>query len=184
MEDYMKGMSIDNVFIIGASIGRTAEPSVNSTDSTVNVAVESNTTVDEITTEPVEGEATDMAVDGEATGEADASVEGEQNAESGEAAVDGEGIDAGVNEEELTEDFSGSDMGIDPVMDGGIGIPGMEGGGYDETMGMGLETVKDPLLASWPAVIGISGAVLLVSLVLGALLAKRKIKKGIDLYED
>ena len=48
---------------------------------------------------------------------------------------------------------------------------------------MGTE-VKDPLLSSWPFVIGISTAVLAVSVVLGVLLAKRKIKKGIELYED
>jgi uncharacterized membrane protein len=44
--------------------------------------------------------------------------------------------------------------------------------------------VKDPLMSSWPFVIGISVAILAVSMVLGALLAKRKIKKGIELYED
>lgn len=53
----------------------------------------------------------------------------------------------------------------------------------DSTMGTGVEG-KDPLLSSWPFVIGITTAVLLVSVALGALLAKRKIKKGIDLYED
>lgn len=50
-----------------------------------------------------------------------------------------------------------------------------------DAMGTG---VKDPLLSSWPFVIGISGVVLAVSVVLGVLLAKRKIKKGIELYED
>ncbi len=55
--------------------------------------------------------------------------------------------------------------------------------------GMGSETladagVKDPLLASWPFVIGISAGVLAISIVIGIFLAKRKIKKGIDLYED
>jgi hypothetical protein len=48
---------------------------------------------------------------------------------------------------------------------------------------MGTE-VKDPILSSWPFVIGISTAVLAVSVALGVLLAKRKIKKGIELYED
>lgn len=44
--------------------------------------------------------------------------------------------------------------------------------------------VKDPLLSSWPFVIGISAAVLAISVAIGVLLAKRKIKKGIELYED
>jgi hypothetical protein len=50
-----------------------------------------------------------------------------------------------------------------------------------DAMGAG---VKDPLLSSWPFVIGISVAVLAISVALGVLLAKRKIKKGIELYED
>jgi hypothetical protein len=49
---------------------------------------------------------------------------------------------------------------------------------------IGVASAKDPLLSSWPFVIGISAAVLLVSVALGILLAKRKIKKGIELYED
>ena len=44
--------------------------------------------------------------------------------------------------------------------------------------------VKDPLLSSWPFVIGVSAATLAVSIVLGILLAKLKIKKGFELYED
>ncbi len=62
----------------------------------------------------------------------------------------------------------------------GEGMP-MEEGMVVDTMGTG---VKDPLLSSWPFVIGISFVVLAVSVALGVLLAKRKIKKGIELYED
>lgn len=51
----------------------------------------------------------------------------------------------------------------------------------DMTEGM---EVKDPLLSSWPFVIGVSSAVLVVSILLGVLLARRKIKKGIEIYED
>lgn len=58
-----------------------------------------------------------------------------------------------------------------------------EGTMVDPTM-MNGAVGKDSLLSSWPFVIGISTAVLLVSIVLGTLLARRKIKKGIDLYED
>jgi hypothetical protein len=43
---------------------------------------------------------------------------------------------------------------------------------------------KDPLLSSWPFVIGISAASLAISVLIGILLAKRKIKKGFELYED
>lgn len=43
---------------------------------------------------------------------------------------------------------------------------------------------KDPILSSWIFVIGISVLVLAASVALGIFLAKRKIKKGIELYED
>lgn len=53
------------------------------------------------------------------------------------------------------------------------------------TMGDPVGTgAKDPLLSSWPFVIGISVASLALSVVVGILLAKRKIKKGFELYED
>lgn len=58
-----------------------------------------------------------------------------------------------------------------------------EGTMVDPTM-MNGAAGKDSLLSSWPFVIGISTAVLLVSIALGTFLARRKIKKGIDLYED
>jgi hypothetical protein len=65
-----------------------------------------------------------------------------------------------------------------------VAVDGMyteEGMMIDPMSGAG---VKDPLLSSWPFVIGISAAVLAISIVIGVLLAKRKIKKGIELYED
>lgn len=50
---------------------------------------------------------------------------------------------------------------------------------------MGEEVVvKDPLLSNGFFVGGISAATLAVAVLLGILWAKRKIKKGIDLYED
>ena len=76
---------------------------------------------------------------------------------------------------EVTVSKSGMDAGMN-----GEGMPTEEGMVVD-TMGAG---VKDPLLSSWPFVIGISTVVLAVSVALGVLLAKRKIKKGIELYED
>ncbi|HCM12374.1 MAG TPA: hypothetical protein DHW85_04255 [Lachnospiraceae bacterium] len=69
------------------------------------------------------------------------------------------------------------------AMGGGEFLDGEEMNG-DPGMETGMAEVKDPQLSSWPFVIGISGAVLIVSVALGAFLASRKIKKGIDLYED
>lgn len=63
------------------------------------------------------------------------------------------------------------------VVEGGMeGDPGMNG----ESIG----TVKDPLLSSWPVVLGISFATIALGLAIGVLLAKKRIKKGIVLYED
>lgn len=66
---------------------------------------------------------------------------------------------------------------------------------YDIGMGMGMDVGmdvgmpeeggnKDPLLSSWIFVIGISLATLAIGFTLGLILAKRKIKKGFELYED
>lgn len=42
----------------------------------------------------------------------------------------------------------------------------------------------DGLLSNWFFVGGVSGGVFLLSIVIGLLLAKSKIKKGFDVYED
>lgn len=62
--------------------------------------------------------------------------------------------------------------------------------GTDGTDGMMEETgtstgiTVDGLLSNWFFVGGVSGAVLALSVVIGLLLAKHKIKKGFDVYED
>ncbi len=110
-----------------------------------------------------------------------------------EEAIDGmteEGMpEEGVPEDVVTDGMVEGEIIVDdpmmPIMDGG-----MDGDfSFDEGMYMdpSMETMteaKDPLLSSWPYVIGISAAVLAVSVFLGVLLARRKIKKGIELYED
>ena len=61
---------------------------------------------------------------------------------------------------------------------------------YEEDMMMESETTAttevsvDSLLSNWYFVGGVSGGVLLLSIVIGLLLAKSKIKKGFDVYED
>ena len=61
---------------------------------------------------------------------------------------------------------------------------------YEEEFVMSPETEAttevsmDSLLSNWYFVGGVSGGVLLLSVVLGLLLAKSKIKKGFDVYED
>ena len=64
------------------------------------------------------------------------------------------------------------------------------GGLYEEDYTMTSETEAtteismDSLLSNWYFVGGISGGMLLLSIVIGLLLAKGKIKKGFDVYED
>lgn len=106
----------------------------------------------------------------------------------GEQPVDETGAEEPIPQEgdvDTTDVGEGEIIGADPIVGDGGAMPIM-GDGMDQDLSMDMTTgtVKDPLLSSWPAVIGISGAVLLVSILLGALLAKRKIKKGIDLYEN
>ena len=49
---------------------------------------------------------------------------------------------------------------------------------------VGTEHSVDSLLSNWFFVGGVSGGVLLLSIAIGFLLAKAKIKKGFDVYED
>ena len=46
------------------------------------------------------------------------------------------------------------------------------------------EVSVDSLLSNWFFVGGVSGGVFLFSVIIGLLLAGRKIKKGFDVYED
>ena len=54
---------------------------------------------------------------------------------------------------------------------------------YSETEATAQVSV-DSLLSDWYFVGGVSGGMLLLSVILGLLLAKSKIKKGFDVYED
>lgn len=94
--------------------------------------------------------------------------------------------DLDIGEEGYIEDGIGYELDFDEgYIDPGYFDEGYYDEGYmDEGMEVSMPEVKNPLLSSWPFVIGISLAVLVVSIGLGALLAKLKIKKGIDLYED
>ncbi len=58
-------------------------------------------------------------------------------------------------------------------------------GGEDGMGETGTETgSKDPILSSVPFVAGTISAMLVVGIVLGVLLGKKRIKKGFDSYED
>ena len=68
------------------------------------------------------------------------------------------------------------------------GEAGMAGGGDTGMAGMdGINTetgTSSSVTQSMPAMIGITAGVLALSILVGIVLAKLKIKKGINLYED
>ena len=130
------------------------------------VTIENTATIEDTTSETI----TETAPDAVETAEEDVSTE-ETNTAIEEDAV--------VEDEMIYDESSGV---IEEGMDTGMGFD--EGMYSDPMMETGMAEVKDPILSSWPFVIGISAAVLCVSIILGILLARRKIKKGIELYED
>lgn len=109
-----------------------------------------------------------------------------------------------VTEEPIVNELEGQVEEPDVVTEGEMPMPETDGlfeegeamnpEMSDEAMdymNMGMElgmesgsTVKDPLLSNWFFIGGISAGSLVVGVVLGILLAKKKIKKGIDLYEN
>lgn len=71
-------------------------------------------------------------------------------------------------------------------MSSSMDIGGMEDGmmGGDMYGEVQVSSAKGSVMSSWPFVIGISSVTLVLSIVIGILLAKKRIKKGFDLYED
>ena len=110
-------------------------------------------------------------------------TEGATDSVAGEETVDGETAEGDVTTTE------GEAIGEDGAVAEGDSVEG--GDVYSEDMMGGsmamMEDVakaKDPLLSSPVFVGGISLGVLIVGGVLGFILAKKKIKKGIEIYED
>lgn len=90
-------------------------------------------------------------------------------------------------EEVVTETEVITDVKVDSgYVDGGNVDGGYVDGGYieGEMPGDMSAAPKDPLLSSWTFVSGITLLTLAISVGIGVVLAKRKIKKGIELYED
>ncbi len=184
-------ISTDAVAKSSNSTSATTEVTTTTTDAGVNETlvkeaageVTSQVATDEVTTDAnTEGTVTDETATDETV--ADDIVTDETATDE---VVTDETITEGIDTEEVVgevgsdvavegEDIMIDDPYVDPIMNGDMG----EGMVVDP----GMTGVKDPLLSSWPFVIGISVAVLFVSIALGAFLAKRKIKKGIELYED
>ena len=69
-----------------------------------------------------------------------------------------------------------SDISVDGSFDGSMG--------GDMIGEVPVNSAKGTVMSSWPFVIGITSVSLVLSIVIGILLAKKRIKKGFDLYED
>ncbi len=114
--------------------------------------------------------------------EGDADTEGAEGSEGN--AGDGEGnMEGGDGEgENGTEGTDGLEDG-ESAGDEDLATDGdMMGGDMGD---IGTETgVKDPILSNIPFVSITIGAALVVGIVLGILLGKKRIKKGFDLYEN
>ncbi len=80
-------------------------------------------------------------------------------------------------EEIVVDEMVTGDMNYTGDMDYMVGMDDMT----EETQEVPL---GDKLMGSWVFVGGVAAAVLAIGVLLGLLSAKRKIKKGIDLYED
>lgn len=117
--------------------------------------------------------------------EATTSATGEMTGSAGA----GGGTEATGNDAGATDAYTG-DMAKEAGIDGADGsdINGVNGGGMDGMNGMdgmGTETGSSfSVTQSVPAMAGITAGVLALAILAGIVLAKLKIKKGINLYED
>ena len=167
-------MAVEKAPVVAKETPVAAEPLVNETKETADGG--------EI--QPTEGE-----VVGEELQAAEGGVVDGEVIDGG--AVEGEVIDGGAVEGEVVDGAVIDDKMLEEGMKTEEGFLG--GGEYKEDMGFGDmsgemgdkgASPKGSVMSSWGFVIGISAATLAVSIVLGILLAKKRIKKGFDLYED
>ena len=122
----------------------------------------------------------DIEVAAEDTNADEVSVEKEVDAEAEENA-EASSEESVTEGEEASED---GETGNGEVVEGEESVDGMEEGDMGGMMNEEIQTPKDPLLSNPIAFGGISVGVFVVGGIIGLLLAKKKIKKGIELYED
>ena len=122
--------------------------------------------------------ASEAAGGAEATASATGEMTGSAGAEGGTEAT---GNNASATDAP-TEDMA---KGAEIVGADGSDVNGVNVGGMDGMDGMGTETGSSfSVTQSVPAMAGITAGVLALAILAGIVLAKLKIKKGINLYED
>jgi hypothetical protein len=163
-----------------------------SADEQISDEVNEKQISDESADEQISDESADEQISDESADEqiSDEVNEEQISDESADEQISDEVNDEQISDESNDQDSINMDEGENTMneinMNSSLDGEGLNGGDLNsETMAAGdLKGVKDPMLSSWPFVIGISFAVLFVSIVFGAFMAKLKIKKGIDSYED
>lgn len=167
--------------------GETSDGNTEGMPASSSDSIESNEDINIDTAESGENTGIGGTESGESTG-----IDGEEKGE--DISSGGEGIDIGGDSDGVSVDFTGGEFSetdvsadfagdyfIDDMDYGDMGYGGMDyAGDFSSETG----SASKPLLARPVFVIGVTCATFVVAVVLGLLLAKRRIKKGIDLYEN
>ena len=161
----------------------TAKEAETKTQTTTNATETTEKTGETATAEQNGGGQADSSSGGAETAGSATTEGAEGTATEGVAGEAGTkaGAEAGGSDA-YTEDMA-KDAGI--IGADGSDVNGVNGGGMDGMHGMGTETGSSfSVTQSVPAMAGITAGVLALAILAGIVLAKLKIKKGINLYED
>ena len=140
------------------------EPKTNNEAATGNMSGSSENTASSTTSE------TSGVAGGEATGGETAGADGSEN-------------ETTANDTDMSGGDTADMMGGDTANMAGDAMNGMNGMDGMNAMNTEMGTSK-PITQNAPVMIGITAGVLALSILVGIGLAKLKIKKGINLYED
>ena len=88
-----------------------------------------------------------------------------------------------ISHGEILSIINGSNLIKEEAISVDMGV-GVDTGMYEEVPMDAPSQSKDPIMSSMLFVVGITTLTLAISIGIGILLAKRKIKKGFELYED
>lgn len=160
-------MAVEKEPVVEKETPVAAEPMVNETKETIDGG-EIQPTEGEVVGEELQAAEGEVVEGGAVEGEV---VEG--------GAVEGEVVEGAVIDDKMLEEGMKTEGEFIGDGKGDMGFGDMIG-----EMGDKAASPKGSVMSSWGFVIGISVATLAVSIVLGILLAKKRIKKGFDLYED
>ena len=127
----------------------------------------------------------DGSMTGSATGTTSSAAPETTGTASGDAESGRTGSDTGTAAGSAVNETTGDDAGMNAGETGGMAGDTGAGNGMNGMDGMNTEIgTSKSVTQNAPAMIGITAGVLALSILVGIGLAKLKIKKGINLYED